>query len=752
MDELGVGDMAISTQPILRQGLSLARLAVVYCLFVYRAFATPAFPVVEFPAQCAAACDGFPVATLNDCMLCTVTTSNAFTVWNDTSQPGLPRFPLYERNFTALPGLIVLNPLTDVYIVSLNGGILDLWTTAPTNEISICSPAFGSGTSPRCITRTAAPVLKENTDGSVFWNESRGSIYGVGCIEEQGWLSPVTWAPDLYAPACPGSPNLTEPTDAHFTKPEHLAMMVPEFKAVARHLQASHKRKAQAVFTSVAAAADSFWELDQIAWGSPLFYHNVSRSDLPRLRKLYGAKWQRGWESLVNTGDLVELDHTWVEGLPPSERWNAAAHVLLRYMKSKGRVWLRAFAIRLSNVADNPSAYEVYTPQQSNTAFIRACVVTRSVITMAQLFASHIYNYHAIQSGITYSLYNTIDAGVPVGMSSHPVRMIMDEFANPRFNAGFYIYELAGILPPTPVSITYSNIDPFLSVIEQYAKSGPLHGPATLYNVGPVGFLPRTELSPERFTSPGGKSFDLYPAARIFLDAYELASAFVEKVVNIYYPNDAAVAADQEIQNFAAAMIDPLAGNLVKFSETNRIRTKKELVDIIGFSVSLTALHVLVYNFEFTGWNYNLAMFSQTNAVPGLFNATATYSLAELVGSQTSSHAYSKQMTVSNFLLTTQKSPPWVPYKCHGNGTIYGTCPYWYEVDANGVPLGEPDYEAPISNYNTSTPAGRQAFAAAVEWRKAWPTYVAGTNNTRVAWAYLTPDQVAVMLPKDMTV
>jgi hypothetical protein len=46
-----------------------------------------------------------------------------------------------------------------------------------------------------------------------------------------------------------------------------------------------------------------------------------------------------------------------------------------------GVVTLRCVGLRLSNAPGSPSAYQVYTPAKSESAFILACALARSSLT-----------------------------------------------------------------------------------------------------------------------------------------------------------------------------------------------------------------------------------------------------------------------------------------------------------------------------------------------------------------------------------
>lgn len=77
-----------------------------------------------------------------------------------------------------------------------------------------------------------------------------------------------------------------------------------------------------------------------------------------------------------------------------------------------------------------------------------------------------------VQGAASYTLYNTIQPGVPPGLASHPVRRLLDPYLDPsylqQFTAGLMLGPDLGITAP-PVPVPYDWLMLFL---EKFAISG----------------------------------------------------------------------------------------------------------------------------------------------------------------------------------------------------------------------------------------------------------------------------------------
>lgn len=629
-----------------------------------------------------------------------------------------------------MPALTVLFPAGAVATLqSQLTQIPQVWFTIPQKNYTVCNLPTDDGGS-TCLTRYPGPELLAN-------NETLSQATPFGCITKQGWVRPILWPPPNPAQACPGSPNLTY-VNTTFSAPEHLTMIYSTLQNLIQ-AQPNATREARRILTSVNAAADSIWQAAQVAYGVTIYFRNVTRADLPTVRAKYGAEWQSLWTTLANQGNLMELNYTYMEGITSEEqqgRWTVATHVILRYQTLNGKVNPRALAIRLSNVGGNPTAFEVYTPRKSASAFILAAMLARSVVYATVGHIGHYYMQHIVSSAAQYALYNTIDPGVPMYNSTHPVRQVIDLYAAPILQSQWAsMYFSAAVLPTTPTSIAFENNNLLLALLNRFATTGPHPGPNTFHSTQPAQLLVRSGLHVDKFTSPGGQPWDQYPQARFALELQAIVDTFATRFIDANYRTDAAVAGDAKIQAWAAAMIDPLGGNLGRITPSNNIRTKRDLTQVVGHMLGLTVFHQILNFFDFTVGKWSMANLPFSPAIMELPSPNATYSLDEIVGAGVDAVAYAKQINFDSYMdLVTPPSPyQWVPYQCPG-----GVCPPQYDRSA------KPDYygKLPFSN---STAAGLAMNEAVIAFRKDVPKFLATTEYTRVLHTVTDPDLMAVL-------
>jgi hypothetical protein len=159
--------------------------------------------------------------------------------------------------------------------------------------------------------------------------------------------------------------------------------------------QPTAEQESRAFITNSSAAADSLWTISQNIFISAMFYQNItSPADLQRIKTLYANAWNSSWDAAYLTGQLVQLNLTFLEGWNPAGgvdagpgTWNIQAHALLLQQGSPeaGNVRLTVQAVVLSNAGGSKQA-AVYTPQRSESAFILAVACVRSAFTQALIW------------------------------------------------------------------------------------------------------------------------------------------------------------------------------------------------------------------------------------------------------------------------------------------------------------------------------------------------------------------------------
>jgi hypothetical protein len=413
------------------------------------------------------------------------------------------------------------------------------------------------------------------------------------CISNQGWIT------SLRTPSCEGT-GPPAPTVA-FNEPEQLAALFP-LKRNMSSVGDLAKAEARAFLTNSTAAADSLWEVAQNSFIQGAWYKNVTAAEVPRMKELYGADWTPEFDALVAAGKLTQMDFTLYEGLvltAGNSAWAVAAHGLSEYVPiyddagNLQRVKMTVKAVRLSNAPDSadPFEYAVYTPEKSESAFNLAMLALRSALITTSIWPGHVYNYHQMQGAGAWALYNGIEPEYPAGVSKHPIREMLDFVMDPDYNPGFLAAVFSGFakgLPATPIEADYVPV-----LHEKYANSGPLgvDEPNTFLSTMPKEMAKRSLLDPNMFTSPGGRPWDLYPLLDAHIKIYDMTLDYTTKVINAYYPTDADVAKDSQIQRFAYLLTAPEGANLRNITKSNKIITRAELAEVTAHLISLGNAH-----------------------------------------------------------------------------------------------------------------------------------------------------------------
>ena len=403
----------------------------------------------------------------------------------------------------------------------------------------------------------------------------------------------------MRTPSCNGT-GPPAPT-VSFNTPEQLAALYP-LKRNMSSVGDIAKAEARAYLTNATAAADSLWEVAQNAFIQGAWYKNVTAAEVPRMKQLYGADWTPEFDALVAAGKLVQMDFTLYEGLvltPNNSAWSVAAHGLSELVPifdeqgNTERVKMTVKAVRLSNAPESASPFDsaVYTPAKSESAFNLAMLAMRSALITTSIWPGHVYSYHQIQGAGAWALYNGIDPQFPVHTSKHPIREMLDTPMSPDYNPAFLAAVFSGFakgLPATPVE------GPYVPVLhEKFANNGPFgtNNPNTFVSIMPHEMAKRSLLDVNQFTSPGGRPWDLYPLMDAQMRIYDMTLNYTTKVIDAYYPTDAAVLNDTQVQRFAYLLTAPEGSNLRNVTKSNKIVTRAELAEVTAGLIYLGMAH-----------------------------------------------------------------------------------------------------------------------------------------------------------------
>eukprot|EP00775_Hariotina_reticulata_P009399 gene9399-9563_t len=620
----------------------------------------PQLPVLSIPAPCSSPCSslsaGFLPAT---CMFCLINNGALPSyrvpgappcimgdpteyVWecrqvlaglaaansSSVAPPRLARLPLYEAGLTDLPAVPLLFPWrwfpSTVYsyreMRTFYGQLLGGNYAYGLKNVKICSPDLAQ----QCEVWDMGSVVNPVT----------------GCIQKQGWLS-LRGASSV---ACNGTTFDVSKANITLQDPRLLANMYPTTRGRAPYGRAA-QAAAQQMFVLPSVAQDTVWLEHQSVPSATFYFKNVTGpADLARVKALYGEWWNSRWDNLAARGDLVELDLMFMNGWNPRGSasagpgtWNIAAHALLQFVDARwlpaADVVLRVVGVVLGNSGGSTDT-QVYTLQRSRTAFTLAITAVRAA--HEQLFT---------WGAAIYTLYNTIEPEKPVGLSTHPIRQLLDQYVEPSYllQFGSALFASAVSPPPTPVNVPW-----LLRLWNMYASSsGPLGTKATFHTIKPELLLARSGLQADRFTgvTPGSSLWDKYPLASMHLRIAKLSRQFAESALSLFYPTDSSVSADAALQAWVAAMLDPLGGNMQQISTDNTVTTRDALFELVGHLLYQTVYHNSANLQDFFVSHLSYALHPSSMAISTLPNPTADYSIADMVKAVTNTDILSRKMS-----------------------------------------------------------------------------------------------------------
>ncbi|KAG1658178.1 hypothetical protein FOA52_006939 [Chlamydomonas sp. UWO 241] len=550
--------------------------------------------------------------------------------------PPLQRLPFYEAGLTNVAAIGAMQPyrwnplgppFNSVLVFTQQLLSQSNWGSQITN-VTMCSNLNGTY---GCATLPAASTIGV-----------KNAI--IPCVAEQGWTSP---SPALGPCNSNVLFNETFTMPILLDAPDKLAMMYPSTRE-RQEWQPAAMQQAMEFFTNVTAAQDSLWMVAQQLYASSIYFKNASSAaDVARMQTLYGDAWEDSWTELAAAGDLVEMDFMWLNGMGASPipiakggpaTWNIACHVVMQYIGSVegGNVSLRVVATVLGN-ARGSTETAAYSPAQSETAFILAMQCVRTAFMQHLIWFGHVYHLHVLQGAASYTMYNTIETELPVGLANHPVRQLLDGFLDPTNLLNFDTALLAGFAPGPPTPVPVFQLAYFYEV---YSTSGPI-GNATLFSTVPKEIVKRSGLAVERFSTPETADFKYYPLAGDSKQLWSMCRTGAKKTLGYFYPNDARVRDDKPLQAWLQAMLAPRGGNLRQVTEDNTIRTRSQLYDVAAQLMYQSLVHSVSKLQDYIIMALSMAHLNEVMNIEQLFNATAEYSVTELLAATTNTEFFS---------------------------------------------------------------------------------------------------------------
>ncbi|GAX80326.1 hypothetical protein CEUSTIGMA_g7764.t1 [Chlamydomonas eustigma] len=219
----------------------------------------------------------------------------------------------------------------------------------------------------------------------------------------------------------------------------------------------------------------------------------------------------------------------------------------------------------------------------------------------------------------------------------------------------------------------------------------------------------------------------MYPNLRLYLDLEEAATTFTKAALTAKYgTDDAAVAADQSVQNFASTLIDPKGGNVGRINPSNRLDTIDKLAALSAQTITLTLLHNLAQLNDFGVIIYNAAVFPFAPVGKHLFSPQKDYSImVEMLAMLPNREGLARQYSFADaFEVLLYKGISLVP-------NLEGTPPFSDDT---------------VPDWNGTLPftgdGAEEANQAVIKFRYALTQYVSSTSYGRQMQFLNTPEEI----------
>ena len=266
---------------------------------------------------------------------------------------------------------------------------------------------------------------------------------------------------------------------------------------------------------------------------------------------------------------------------------------------------------------------------------------------------------HIHSAAATAALYNTIDPKANVYLSTHPVRQILDWFADPVYVSEFHTTLFSAGYPAGPG--TAAGVPNLLSFWNAYAQRGVVHNDTTWDGSQVTSQLAASGLSKERFSNSHGAWAELPGAALNLAIRKDVVAPYVAEVVKAAYASDAAVASDEAVQAFAAALGAPHGSNLGRINAAgSELKTRAQPAGFMEDFITIVLTHGSAHLQDYSMRVLNVALIPprlgrQTAPVPdGHYNDAEMMQWVPTTRTAARQYTFVAQFVGTTFLPVTQ--------------------------------------------------------------------------------------------------
>lgn len=331
--------------------------------------------------------------------------------------------------------------------------------------------------------------------------------------------------------------------------------------AKSEHLVADYA----ATLTDADAATRCFWPTiaDNGLAYNLLMLKKVGVSDLDDVRKHFAEAWPPDWESLATAGSLFAIDLRIFSSVDPAtingfQRFTPSTLTLLR--QDPETKDLTPFAISVSG-RDAAGGQRYVRGTATDSAWLYALQAAKTSVTVYGIWLGHVYHWHIVTASMQMAMYNNID-------EDHALYKLIAPQANYLVQFDELLLLLwSSIAPPTSPSTART----FLDLMNTFAFQ------RNFFDDDPVNTLARNNITQADFSV--NTPWDKYPVVATFLELWQATSAYIKVFVDTTYADDAAVAADKQLQAWMADAADSGEGNIHGLPEP--VDSRQKLQDVL---------------------------------------------------------------------------------------------------------------------------------------------------------------------------
>lgn len=277
-----------------------------------------------------------------------------------------------------------------------------------------------------------------------------------------------------------------------------------------------------------------------------LILQKVTSENIKKYKTAFANEWTPEMNILFNEGNLYIIDFRIYDMLEPQEsnglqRFTPATFTWLK--RDPLTKDITPFAIHVSgHKGSNAQFYERKTAQDA--AWLYALQAVKVSVTVYGIWLGHVYHWHLVTAAMVMTMFNNLP-------TTHRIYSILAPQSKHiiGFNDGLVLLWKQAA-PPTSIKTAHQ----FLELINEFATD------RNFFDDDPTTTIKKLGLVEADFTI--SQPWDKYPIIAYLLDVWDIVTTYVDEFVELSYVDDAAVQADEHLQEWITASGSTKGGNI----------------------------------------------------------------------------------------------------------------------------------------------------------------------------------------------